>query len=67
MKIEWLITNVIAVGPPDRGERGILGMILGVLWSIQGTDRVECAILGMILRFINQFMPFLWPGSQFVM
>ena len=35
MKIEWLITDVPAVRSPDRAERAILGMILGVFWPIQ--------------------------------
>ena len=36
MKIEWLITNVAAVGSPDIVERAILGVILARLfWSIQ--------------------------------
>ena len=30
MKIEWLVTNVTVVGCPDRAERAILGVILGV-------------------------------------
>ena len=30
-------TDVTAVGSPDRAERAILGMILGVFWSIQAT------------------------------
>ena len=40
MKIEWLVTDATPVGSPDRAERDILGMILGVfgqfrplLWS----------------------------------
>ena len=28
MKIEWLVTNVAAIGSPDRAERAILGVIL---------------------------------------
>ena len=28
MKIEWLVTDVTAVGSPDRAERAILGVIL---------------------------------------
>ena len=28
MKIEWLVTNVTAVGSPDRAKRAILGVIL---------------------------------------
>ena len=28
MKIEWLVANIIVIGPPDRTERGILEMIL---------------------------------------
>ena len=37
MKIEWLITNVTAVGPPARAKRDILGMMLDVFWPIQAT------------------------------
>ena len=37
MKIEWLVTNVTAVGSPDRAERAILGMILDIFWPIQAT------------------------------
>ena len=36
MKLEWLIADVIPVGSPDRAERVILGVILGVYWAIQG-------------------------------
>ena len=28
MKMEWLVTNVIPVGSPDRAGRAILGTIL---------------------------------------
>ena len=28
MKIEWLVSDVTAVGSPDRSERAILGMIV---------------------------------------
>ena len=28
MKIKWLVTNVTAVGYPDRAERADLGVIL---------------------------------------
>ena len=28
MKVEWLVTDVIAAGSPDRAERAILGVIL---------------------------------------
>ena len=28
MNIEWLVTNVTAVGSPDRAERAVLGLIL---------------------------------------
>ena len=31
LKIEWLVTDVTAVGSPDRAECDILGMTLGVL------------------------------------
>ena len=37
MKIEWLVDNLTAVGSPDRGERAILGVILGDFWPIQAT------------------------------
>ena len=35
MKIKWLVTDVTAVESPERAERAILGMLLGVFWSIQ--------------------------------
>ena len=35
MKIKWLLTDVIVIGSPDRAWRAILGVILGVFWSIQ--------------------------------
>ena len=35
MKTEWLFADVTPAGSPDRAERAILGMILGVFWSIQ--------------------------------
>ena len=35
MKIEWFVTDETAVGSPNRAERAILGVILGVFWSIQ--------------------------------
>ena len=37
MKTEWLLAKVTPVRPPDRAERGILGMILDVFWPIQAT------------------------------
>ena len=36
MKPEWLIADVSPVGSPNRAERAIFGMILGVYWPIQG-------------------------------
>ena len=41
MKIEWLVTDVSAVGSPDRVQRSILGVILGVFWPIQAAFVVE--------------------------
>ena len=35
MKTEWLVADVTTVGPPDRAECDIFGMILGVFWPIQ--------------------------------
>ena len=36
MNIEWLNTDVTAVGCPDRAERAILGVILaGLFWPIK--------------------------------
>ena len=37
MKIGWLFSDVTAAGPPDRAERDIFGMFLGVFWPIQAT------------------------------
>ena len=28
MNIEWLVTNLTAIGSPGRAERAVLGMIL---------------------------------------
>ena len=41
MEIEWLVTDVTAVGSPDRAERAILGLLLVVFWSIQAVFVVE--------------------------
>ena len=50
MKIEWLVTNVAAVGPPGRAKRAILGVILAgrvfgqfraYLWSLSHFVRYE--------------------------
>ena len=37
IKIEWLATDVTAVGPPDRAKRAIFGVILAWrhVWPIQ--------------------------------
>ena len=35
MKIEWLVTDVTAVESPERAERAILEVLLGVFWLIQ--------------------------------
>ena len=35
MKREWLVTNVTAVGSPDRAERDILRMFLDVFGPVQ--------------------------------
>ena len=35
MKIKRLVADVTAVGSPERAERAILGVLLGVFWSIQ--------------------------------
>ena len=35
MKVEWLVTNVTAVGSPDGAKCDILGMNFGVLRPIQ--------------------------------
>ena len=34
MKIEWLITNVTAVGSPARAHSDLFWLILDVLWAI---------------------------------
>ena len=41
MKREWLVTNVTAVGSPDRVEHTVFGAILGVFQPIQATCVVE--------------------------
>ena len=39
MKLEWLVTNVTAVGSPDRAERAIFGVIwMGVFLSNPGSS-----------------------------
>ena len=40
MKKEWLITNVTAVGSPDRAEYDIFGVILGNFRPIQAAFEV---------------------------
>ena len=35
MKIEWLVANIIAIRSPDRAERDILGVILGIFGPAQ--------------------------------
>ena len=35
MKIEWLVTNATAVRSPDRAERAILNVMLGVFLPTQ--------------------------------
>ena len=37
MKKEWFVTNATAVGSPDKAERAILGMNLGLMlfWPVQ--------------------------------
>ena len=35
IEIEWLVTDITAVGASDRGERAILGMNLVIVWPIQ--------------------------------
>ena len=41
MKIEWLATDATAVKSPDRAERAILGVNLGVFWAIQAVFAAE--------------------------
>ena len=41
MRTEWLVADVTSVRSPDRGEREILGMILGVFWSFQVASVIE--------------------------
>ena len=42
MKIKWFVANVPAVGPPDKAEHAILGVVLaGPLLSIQAIFVVE--------------------------
>ena len=35
MKIEWLITNVIAIRSPARGESALFWVVFGGFWPIQ--------------------------------
>ena len=51
MKIEWLVTDVTAVGSPDRAEHDDFGMILGVIWPLQAISVVRkpcCDDVGII-------------------
>ena len=46
MNMEWLVTNVIPVGSPDRAERAILGVILAgcFFWPIKAVFVVKGAL-----------------------
>ena len=35
MRIEWLVSDVTPIVSPERAERDIFGVILGVFWPIQ--------------------------------
>ena len=35
MKTKWFVVNVTAVGSPDRAERAIFWVSLGIFWPIQ--------------------------------
>ena len=35
IKIKLLVANATAVESPGRAERAILGVVLGIFWSIQ--------------------------------
>ena len=36
-EMEWLVTDVTAVVYPERAERGIFEVILGIFWPIQAS------------------------------
>ena len=40
MKIEWFVADITPIGAPDRAERDILGMTLGLFWPIQAAFAV---------------------------
>ena len=48
MKTEWLVINVTAVESPGRAERVILGVILGIFWSIQAVFVVGGPVCGVL-------------------
>ena len=59
MKRKWLVADITAVGPPDRAERAILGVILAgweLFLLVQAISR----------RCLGQFRPYLWLRSRFV-
>ena len=62
MKAEWLIANVTPARSPDRAERVLLRMILGVYWTIQ---RVFWPILAIFVAGSNFVMwyPLLIPNT----
>ena len=41
-----MVANITAVGSPDRAKGGILGMILGILWSNQAVFAVREPLCG---------------------
>ena len=49
MKPDWLIVDVTPAGSPDRAERAILGMMLGVFVQFRA--------------FFGLFRPLLWSGE----
>ena len=53
MKVEWLVTNVTAVGSADRAERDILGNILGIFWPIQAAIVVREPLWDLGIPFLS--------------
>ena len=46
MDLKRLIADITAVESPERAERAILGVILGVFWSVQAIFVVRKPLCG---------------------
>ena len=52
MKIEWLVTDVTAVGSADRADRENLRIILDVFWPVQAAIAVGEPVCGLEIPLI---------------